>query len=102
MRTWSAVAAAVLGGVLTAAGVLDVTPAWVFVVVGGLSALAGLVNLGTRGSVALLAAGLWPVAFSAAGLAEQWVLLSGGLLVVAAAFVVVAAGTTEPAPGTAG
>lgn len=101
MRTWLAVAAAVLGGVLMAVGAADVTAGWLFAVLGGLAALAGLVNLGQRGGVSLLASGLWPVAFWVAGLAEQWVLLSGGLLVVTAAFVVVAAAAPELEPGAA-
>lgn len=92
MRTWLTSAATVAGGLLMAAGIVDYTPAWLFVAGGGLAALAGLVSLGGRGAVPLVLAGAWVLVGSFVGWAVQWNALLGGILVVATAFLAAATG----------
>jgi hypothetical protein len=89
-------AASVVGAALLVAGVLDVTPAWVFLVGGAALALAGLGTLRLRGSLLLLLCGGWTLAAPfVPGAAAQWNLMVVGLLGVALGFTAGVSGAAE-------
>lgn len=89
-------AASAVGAVLVAAGVLDFTPGWIFLVGGGIVGLSGLLCLGIRGSVLLLLTGVWISASAFLGWAgSQGNLMASGLLAVALGFLSGVAGTVS-------
>lgn len=99
MRTWLPFAASVAGAALLAAGVLAFSATWLFLAVGALAALAGLVSLVGRGGIPLLIAGAWVLITSLVGWTAQWNALLGGLLVLATGFLAVAGGATRAGTG---
>jgi len=91
-------AASVVGAALLVAGVLDVTPTWVFVLGGAALALAGLATLRLRGSALLILSGVWTLAAPfVPGAAAQWNLLVVGLLGVSLGFTAGVSGAAESA-----
>lgn len=90
-------AAAVVGSGLVAAGVLNVTAAWVFVAGGLLVAVAGILCLGTPGSVPTVLTGAWiSLSVLLPWAQAQWNLFLAGILAISLGFWVGAVAAKEP------
>lgn len=97
-RSDAGFAASGIGAALLAAGVMDATAAWVFLLGGAGLGAAGLSTLGFRGSVLLLLSGGWTLAAAfVPGAASQWNLLLVGLLGLALGFTAGVGGTAAAA-----
>lgn len=94
-RQDTAFGAAVFGAVLVSAGALGHTSGGLVATVGVVAALAGLMSLRTRGSLALILAGGWLLFSGIMGVAlTTWNTFVSGLAVVSLGFVVGAIGST--------
>lgn len=96
-RSEAGFVAAVAGAVLVAAGAAAFHPTWLPVAGGAVALLAGLLSLGTRGSLVLAVVGGWMVLSAfLPWAAAPWNLMLGGLAVVALGFLSGAAGAAAP------
>lgn len=92
-RSDAGFAGSVVGAVMVSAGAAGYTPGWLFPAAGALLALGGSVTLGLRGSLLLLACGVWVAVSAALGwAAAAWNLMAAGLLAVACGFTAGVAG----------